>query len=172
MAECHAIGIGIVTSDGACGPGNPSLDDAVKCLEKAIDDAEQQASKSCPAGQKCQGTAVPVGAPTSRTVNLGDVVYCLTIVTVTLDGQCGQPGAAPPPPPGQVIEADDFREFFRKVEALPDVPANPAVPCRMYREQKGHGFYYPICKGPCPGGKTCETIVEVRGRKVRAYCKC
>jgi hypothetical protein len=141
-------------------------------MEAAIADAEKKAKEWCPEGCKCEGVAIPDGPPTCRTGGSADDPYCVCSVGAILNGTCSKPGGKKAPAaPGASIKAGSLREFFKKVAELPTLPRNPKGKCRMYKEQRGHGFYYPVCAGDCTTGK-CRTIVEVGKRSVSARCEC
>ena len=160
------------TLKGPCnGPAaeiiNP--DEAVKLMEEASDKAQAEASKDCPAGCTCEGKAETA-------------VYCVDIkgkegpehyfiVTAAFYGECVCPKKA-----GKadgVITGRGYREFFRAVEKLPELPKHPKGKCRMYKRQVGHGFPVPVCAGECDKGKCRGADVWWKGEEFTIIpCAC
>jgi hypothetical protein len=170
--DCAAIGIARVVSDGPCEKQIP-LDTAAKLLEKAIDDAKDAAGKGCPKGCVCEGEITVLAPPQCYEQKIGEKVIHWWTLTVALDGKCKCPDDKPVARCKIDIDAKDYRDFFRKVEKLPTLPADPkGKKCQMYKHQKGHEFWWPICAGDCPQGQKCKTLVWNEGASLFACCEC
>jgi len=144
------------TIRGPCkGPGSQpiSLDEAAKLVEEAVDKAQADASKKCAAGCECKGEAI-LGAPYCVDIKDegGNAHYFIVRAAFYGECVCPQKGVKG----GGAIKGRGYREFFRKVEKLPELPRRPTGKCRMYKRQIGHGFPIPVCAGDCPKGKKCK----------------
>jgi len=165
--ECIGSGTARVVLDGPCNEDSLTLDLAVKLMEEAIEKAEQDATKDCPKGCKCEGKATP-DPPSCWSFTEGGKPKQLWEVRARFDGKCvcpddqGKPGK---------LKGKNLREFFKKVSELPELPAAPKGKCQMYKQQRGHGFWYPVCAGECKKG-ACKTIVTVEKESATAECDC
>ncbi len=91
-----------------------------------------------------------------------------------MDGNCESPPKKPNPDEGKrFVYGKNIRELFKKMEDLHDLPKDPKEDRRLYREQRGVGFWYPVCAGPCPSGKgKCKKTVEIVRDECLARCHC
>lgn len=178
MAECFGLGFGIDISKGSCEKNNTTLTE-LNAVGMAIADAEINARASCPKGADCRGRVSVITPPTCRTVTVNrrgrKFKLCVCFATAKFEGDCSKlkkVGNGGNGEPVTEIKAKNYRKFFEKVSRLPDLPKTPTGPCQMYRQQRGRGFFYPICAGKCDKGK-CKTIItaDSKGRIV-ARCKC
>ncbi len=141
-------------------------------FSKLVGSLELEASRACPEGQRCVGLITMAGAPLIAGGAIGNRYSCIVTVSGSFNGECGgATNVAPASDSATVLEADGIRSFFEKVARLPELPDKPTGSCRLYRDQIGHAFPYPICAGDCQSGR-CKTTVSVRGDRIRVECSC
>jgi len=156
------------TIKGPCsGPSSEaiSLDEAAALLEKALEDAQDDANKQCPEGCECKGEAI-VGEPYCVPIKGDDGGEAhFFIVTAAFYGECVCPGGKKPAaaPGAPAISGKGYREFFRKVKDLPELPRDGSGGCHMYQRQVGRGFPVPVCFGDCVAGKCKGARVIFKG---------
>jgi len=173
---CSARGMAVEGENGPC--GTISLDLAVKMIEAAEENARIQADQDCDPGCKCKGTFVPDGPPVCRPDKYPDgTPYHLWILTGEFQGECVCKGEKAPAIGGcggkQFIKAKNLRDFFKEVEKLPELPKDPPKGnCQPYKQNKGHGFSYPVCAGACTPAGPCKTTVNVTKELVTLCCDC
>jgi len=171
MADiCVGQGMAIgKTIKGPCnGPASQpiSLDEAGKLIEEAAEKARAEAAKDCSAGCTCEGKAETKSYCVDTKDEDGPAHYF--IVTAAFYGECVCPKKAI-----GVVTGRGYREFFRVVETLPELPKNPTGKCQMYKRQIGHGFPVPVCAGECTEGKCKGAGVTWKGEEFTiAPCKC
>lgn len=167
MADpCIGQGMAIgETLKGPCsGPASEaiSLDEAARLTEEAVDKAQANASKNCPAGCRCEGKAQTAVYCVDIKGDAGSAHYF--IVTAAFYGECVCPSK---------ITGRGYREFFRVVQNLPELPRNPKGKCRMYKRYVGHGFPIPVCAGTCKNGACKGADITWKGEEFTiSPCEC
>jgi hypothetical protein len=169
MAKCTALGWASSVGEGSC-PASISVDLAVQLMEEAIDRAQTEATKGCRNGCICKGNGLPTGPPVCNSWTFEGKQYHRWVVYATFDGVCDCSKASAEDESKKLV-ARDYRDFFRKVSDLPRLPRRPKGPCRLYSQQHGRGFYYPVCAGECKTGK-CSTTITAKPGSVVAECDC
>ena len=152
----------------------------VTAYAKLLGTLQIEASRHCPAGSRCEGFLTISGGPVVtdgvREEDGRQIYGCLVSLLGEFSGECSRARAREEDEnydedTDTCITANDVRTFLAKVAELPEKPAEPSGTCRLYRDQIGHAFPYPICAGECERGD-CKTIVSVRGERIKAQCDC
>jgi len=148
MGKCTALGVASMVREGAC-ENELSIDDSVKLMEEAIDNAQSEAQKACAQGCICSGKGMPVGPPVCYQFHLGEKLFHRWVLTVTFDGDCECP--EPPVAPGPKTEITGIRPGSLRtvIESLPEKPIGNGR-CQLVKRRDTPGGGWSIgCAGTC-----------------------